>query len=356
MGANGKSLPNRKDQSRMIRRWWNWGAGGILILALLLFSFWSRPSFAADLLLLSEAEEVALGKKMDLELEKELGFCGTPQLQAYVDQIGQKMASQAQPRAFRYTFKILDEESINALALPGGYIYVTRGLLAVLNNEAELAGVIGHEVGHASSRHAAKQVTKAQLYQLLSLGAMGAAAAVSPTVREHLDAWFVFSNEFLTQVLLGYGRENELEADEKGLRYVYQSGYDPRQVTEFLRYLRTKEQLQGINFQGFRLTHPDTVERIIKADTLAYVLTTGVQNHWEVGSNRYRSLLEGLPYGPKDDRRYLRSYTSRPGDSLASICRSLLGDESRSHEVAFLNRLKEGEKIQAGVVLKIPSR
>ena len=306
--------------------------------------------------MLSEAQEVELGKKIDQQLEKEFGFCGPPQLQAYVDQVGQKIASQAQPRGFRYTFKILNDESINALALPGGYIYVTRGLLAVLNNEAELAGVIGHEVGHACSRHAAKQVTKAQIFQLLSLGAMGAAAAASPTAREHLDAMFVFSNEFLTQVLLGYGRENELEADEKGMRYVCQTGYDPRQVTEFLRYLRTKEQLQGINFQGFRLTHPETAERIIKADTLAYVLTTGVQNHWEVGSNRYRSQLEGLPYGHKDDRRHLRSYASRPGDSLASICRSLLGDESRSHEVAFLNRLKDGQKIEEGTVLKIPSR
>jgi len=337
----------------LLRRWQHMGAGLLLALALLVPG--GRLTLAAEMVLMSEAQEVELGKKMDQELEKQYGFCGTGELLSYLDQIGQKIAAQADPRGFRYSFKILDDESINALALPGGYIYVTRGLLAVLNDEAELAGVIGHEVGHASSRHAAKQVTKARLFQLLSLGALGAAAA-SPQTREHLDAWFIFSNELFTQILLGYGRENELEADEKGIRYIYRAGYDPRRVSQFLRYLRTKEQLSGINFQGSRITHPETAERIIKADTLAFVLATGTKGGLEVGSNRYRSHLQDLPYGHKDDRRYLKVYTAKAGDSLPSIAKALLGDESRCHEIAFLNRLKEGSALEEGMVLKIPSR
>jgi predicted Zn-dependent protease len=327
-----------------------------LLLAIALVSPWGRAPAAKEVILMSEADEVKVGGGMDKELEKQYGFCGSPKLQAYLDQLGQKVAAQAEPRGFRYSFKVLDDETINALALPGGYIYVTRGLLAVLNDEAELAGVIGHEVGHASSRHAAKQMTKATLFQLLSLGAL-AAAASTPEGRVNMGAWVIASNEFFTQILLGYGRDNEMEADEKGMRYAFQAGYDPRCMAQFLRYLRTKEQLSGINFQGFYLTHPETAERIIKSDTLGYILASGSKaGELEVGANRYRSQLEGLPYGHKDDRRTVQIYTAKAGDSLPSICRALLGDESRSHEVAFLNRLKEGAKLEEGMVLKIPSR
>jgi len=314
------------------------------------------PLFASakEILTMSEVQEIELGKQLDQELEKYYGFCGSPKLCAYIDQIGQKVAAQAEPRAFHYTFRILNDESINALAIPGGYIYVTRGLLAVLNDEAELAEVIGHEVGHASSRHAAKQVAKARLFQILGLGILGA-AAVSPNTRDLVGAWSIFSNELFTQILLGYGRENELEADEKGMRYAFQAGYDPRCMAQFLRYLRTKEQLSGANFQGFYLTHPETAERIIKADTMGFVLTSGVNGKLEIGPNRFRSQLEGLPYGHKDDRKFLRTYAAKPGDSLSSISKALLHDESRSHEIAFLNRLKDGASLEEGTILKIPS-
>jgi predicted Zn-dependent protease len=304
--------------------------------------------------MMSETDEIEVGKQLDLELEKMYGFCGPPKLSAYIDQVGQKVAAHAEPRAFHYTFKILNDESINAMALPGGYIYVTRGLLAVLNDEAELAEVIGHEVGHASSRHAAKQVAKAKLFQLLGLGLMGAAAASADT-RSLIGAISVFSSEFFTQILLGYGRENELEADEKGMRCAFQAGYDPRCMAQFLRYLRTKEQLSGVNFQGFYLTHPETAERIVKADTLGFILTSGTQGPFEIAPDRFRSQLEGLPYGPKDDRRFLQIYTAKVGDSLASISKALLGDETRSHELAFLNRLKDGAALEPGTLLKVPS-
>lgn len=338
------------------RRWRGRLAGSmILLLAILWITGGANSAQAKEILLLSESKEIELGKQLDQEMEKHYGFCGNPGLVSYIDQIGQKIASQAAPRSFRYVFKVLDDDSINAMALPGGYIYVTRGLLAVLNNEAELAAIIAHEVGHASCRHAAKQVTKARLFQLLSLGALGLAVA-SPEARGYADAWFMASNEFFTQILLGYGRENELEADEKGVRFTYQAGYDPRAISEFLRYLRTKEQLSGFNFQGFYITHPETAERIIKADTLAFVLATGSQSKMEIGANQFRSQLEGLPYGDKNDRLFLRVYTIHAGDTLASISKNLLGNESRSHELAFLNRMKEGASLEQGTIIKYPSR
>jgi len=341
-------------EKRTLGRQWVIGAA-VLLLATVLFAPFDRSALAKELLVMSETDEIELGKQLDLELEKMYGFCGPPKLLTYIDQVGQKVAAQAEPRAFRYTFKILNDESINALALPGGYIYVTRGLLAVLNDEAELAEVIGHEVGHASSRHAAKQVAKAKLFQLLGLGLLGAAAA-SGNTRDLMGAISVFSSEFFTQVLLGYGRENELEADEKGMRYALQAGYDPRCMAQFLRYLRAKEQLSGVTFQGFRLTHPETAERIIKADTMGFILTSGTKGELEVAPNRFRSELEGLPYGPKDDRLFLQTYATKAGDTLPSVSKALLGDESRSHELAFLNRLKDGTTLQEGTVLKVPSR
>ena len=348
-----KGFTKKMEMRASGRQWVVWGA--VLLLATSLLAPFGRSALAIEILMLSEAQEIELGKELDQELEKQYGFCGPPQLQAYIDQIGQKVAAQAEPRAFHYTFKILNDESINALAIPGGYIYVTRGLLAVLNDEAELAEVIGHEVGHASSRHAAKQVAKARLFQLLSLGVLGAAAA-SANRGDLMTAWAVFSSEFFTQILLGYGRENELEADEKGMRYAFQAGYDPRCMAQFLRYLRTKEQLSGVNFQGFYLTHPETAERIIKAGTMGFVLTSGYKGNLEIAPNRFRSELRELPYGPKDDRRFLQIYTTKAGDSLAAVSKALLGDETRSHELAFLNRLKDGATLEPGTVLKVPSR
>src|SRR5574337_2162536 len=138
--------------------------------------------------IISEADENEIGKRADEEILKHFGRYRDQQLQAYVESIGQRLLEGIGPTSFHYSFKIIDTAEVNAMALPGGYIYITRGILAMLNNEAQLAGVLGHEIGHATSRHAAKQLTKALGAQILSLGLM----AVSPGGRQNTGEWATY--------------------------------------------------------------------------------------------------------------------------------------------------------------------
>lgn len=156
----------------------------------------------------------------------------------------------------------MDSPEINAFALPGGYIYVTRGILAAFNNEAELAGVLGHEIGHVVLHHGAKSMIRSIGAQLLAIGG----AIASPS---NAGAWVAISTQLFSTINLGYGRDAELESDAHGLLNSYKVGYDPKSTVEFFQTLRQHEIMTGQSYHSFVATHPDTRERIIKAGSLA---------------------------------------------------------------------------------------
>src|SRR6266511_3688364 len=168
---------------------------------------------AAGFTLMSEAGDIETGRKLDEEIGQKLGFYTDAKLQAYVSEVGQRLVRAGSPRSFEYNFKIVDMAEENAFATVGGFVYITRGMLATLNNETELAGVLAHEIGHISHRHVAKEQTRALGYQLLGLGAAAVGATMGNSTNNLGLAPLGVSAALMT-VMRGYSQEAELEADE----------------------------------------------------------------------------------------------------------------------------------------------
>jgi predicted Zn-dependent protease len=307
------------------------------------------PRSAGAFSIYDEAGDVKIGREADPEILKKFGYYDGPEIQNYVAQLGQRVAATSDTR-FNFQFKVVDQPYINAMALPGGFVYVTRGMLGEINDEAQLASILGHEMTHVNSRHGAKLLTKAMGAQIATLLGVGAAAAAGSGAA--VAGVAMISNHITNYMLLGYGREYEQEADEVGLRYAHTAGYDPRRMVVFLRSLRRKEMLSGqAMYHGFEATHPDTSVRIAKADTMASILVAE-GGALLIKADEYRDHLEGLTYGEAKEQRVLRVYTVKPGETLASIARERMGDESRRYELASLNGLRDDAVVAPGSRLK----
>src|SRR6185369_17789604 len=167
----------------------------------------------SELSLISPAREKEIGKEAAKQIEAEMGFIDDKRLADYVSQVGARVAAESPLQGVDYTFHVVDMGEPNAFALPGGYVYVTRGILAVTTSEDELAGVLGHEIGHVAARHAVQRVSRAApLGVLTGLGA-ATAGLVSPTLGEVVGSFGTAANEML---LAPYGRDQEREADRVG--------------------------------------------------------------------------------------------------------------------------------------------
>jgi predicted Zn-dependent protease len=157
-------------------------------------------------------------------------------------------------------------------------------------------------------------------------------------------------------VLLGYGREAELEADELGLRYAYAAGYDPREMLGFLKGMKVKERLEALGYHGFQGTHPETTERIVKAETMVSILIAGGGTGLEVKGNEYKAHLDGLVYGARQDNKRLRIYAAKEGDTPRTVARDALGDQHLAWEIATLNGIKEDTVFRKGDRVKLLPR
>src|SRR5580765_7861656 len=172
--------------------------------------------------LVTPAQEAALGREGYTAAIAEYGQYDDAAVSAYVDSVGRRVAAASEEPALPWRFTVLDDPVVNAFAMPGGYIYVTRGLLAHMQSEAQLAGVLGHEIGHVTARHSAKQITQ---QELAGVG-LGLVSAVSPTFRRYSST----AEQALGLLMLKYSRDDETQADELGVRYASLSGYDPRDI------------------------------------------------------------------------------------------------------------------------------
>ena len=298
--------------------------------------------------------ELAMGKEADASIISQYGLYQDKALQIYVNQIGQNLVSKLSDRVFpKYYFRVMDSPQINAFALPGGYVYVTRGLLALINSEAELAGVIGHEIGHIIFHHGAKLMVRSIGAQILSLGG----AIASP---ENAGGWLAVSTALFQQINLGYGREAEIESDEHGILSGSEAGYNPYGMANFLKSLRRKEIMSGQSYHAFQATHPETKDRIIKAGLLAGRMKTvsTEENHYR---NRYLNQIRGLVYEgkkhPKDTKRYKPQYIDiyevKKGDTFQSIAEKELGNKRKDLEITVLNGKKESSQPAPGELIKI---
>jgi predicted Zn-dependent protease len=242
--------------------------------------------------LLSEAEELAIGQQQDVEIRREMGVYDDPGLQRYVNDLGQELARNSHRPNLPWSFTIVDSPAINAFALPGGYIYVTRGLLAYLDDESELAGVLGHEIGHVTARHAAQAYTR-QAQANLGLTIL---SIFVPSTRPFTD----LGATGLGVLFLKHGREAELEADRLGVEYGSGAGYDPAGVPRFLATLARVSAMSERGVPNWLSTHPDPGARAAKAEPVAGKFASADAK--KVNHDPYLERIHGMVFGdnPKD--------------------------------------------------------
>ncbi|WP_412778119.1 M48 family metalloprotease [Thalassospira lucentensis] len=251
---------------------------------------------------MSPDEERKIGAQEHPKMVKEFGGkYDEKDLPAYVTKIGEKLVAVSETPDEKFTFTVLDSPVINAFALPGGYVYITRGLTALASNEAELAGVLAHEIGHVVARHSAQRYSRGMITQIL---AGGLSVAIGNGAGEIIGTG---ANAYLKS----FSREHELEADMLGVRYITRAGYDPDAMATFLEKLRAHSRLQAVlagrspddvDQFDFMATHPRTLDRIQQAHAQANV--TPIANP-ELGTVRYMTAIDGILYGDGPDQGYI---------------------------------------------------
>ncbi len=252
-----------------------------------------------EVVLLSAAQEAELGRTSAERFSRELGLVEEPRIAGYVASVGERLAAHSPRRDVRYHFAITDTPEPNAFALPGGYVYVSRGALVIMNSEAELAGVLGHEVGHVAARHSVQQQTRSVGVGLLTvLGVVAAGAAGGEGAAQSVAQLGQVAGAGL---IATYGRDQERQADEVGQALAAKDGYDPSGIAGFLRTLgrETTRLAAGRSREpSFFDSHPMTEERVQSALARADALPRGPGQPIAANRRSFTSRLEGLLIGP----------------------------------------------------------
>jgi predicted Zn-dependent protease len=247
---------------------------------------------------MSEAEEIAYGRQADAEVRREMGVYSDSELQRYVAEIGDRLSRLSHRPHLPWTFTVVDHQAVNAFALPGGFIYITRGILPYLDNEAELAGVLGHEIGHVTARHAAQQSTRAGLGSI-GLGVLG---IFVPATQPFGD----LSSMALGVAFLKYGRDDEREADRLGMEYAAGGGWDPAGVPNFLQTLARIDELSARGVPNWLSTHPEPAQRVVEAQPLLTKFATPAAV--EHGNDRYLNHIDGVVVGDNPEDGIVRGH------------------------------------------------
>ena len=251
-----------------------------------------------ELILISESQEIAMGQGYDKDVAASIGLYADSGMQRWIQPFGAQLAATSERPNLPWTFHVVDDPVVNAFAIPGGYIYVTRGILAHLNSEAELAGVVGHEIGHVTARHSVSQMSKQQLAQVgLAIGSIA-----SPDFERYAG----LASAGLGVLFLKFSRDAESQADHLGLRYMRRANYDAREMPHVFEMLTRVSQAQG----GGRVpewlaTHPNPENR---RGRIEQEIASGPQDFAGTKVNRdiYLRRLEGLVYGSDPREGYFK--------------------------------------------------
>jgi predicted Zn-dependent protease len=295
-----------------------------LLIALLLAPALALPASCARVVnpATGQTEFTAMGPEQERQIGEEqhpqvlMQFGGVyedPELQAYVTRIGEDLAAVSELPELDFTFTVLNSDVINAFALPGGYVYITRGLLALADNEAELAGVMAHEIGHVTARHSAQRYSRGVLAQggvaigSILAGVFGGGAAADLVQQ----AGGLGAQAYLA----GYSRDQEFQADELGIRYLARAGYDPTAMSSFLNKLERNDELMrrlagrdgGADpASSWFATHPRTPDRVLRAAEQASAATAGEAR---IERGRYLAEIDGMIYGEDPSQGLVRGRT-----------------------------------------------
>jgi len=240
----------------------------VILIAGLMVGGCSTTGFA-----LSEKKEIDIGRQVDKRIKKTFGGeYVDADMQKYIETIGFKLAAVSERPQLHYHFTVLNDDGINAMAVPGGYVYITKGMLNVMQNEAQLAATLGHEIAHIAGKHGVEKFEQDRAMNLLMLiGSIVASRSSEKTAKTATQVMRGVSVAY-DFAALGYGRKKELEADWKGGEYMYKIGYDPRAAVQVLNIL-LKEEKENPNLMfDFLRSHPKTTDRIARVNELIHNL------------------------------------------------------------------------------------
>ncbi len=251
---------------------------------------------ATQLMLVSEAQEIQMGQQYDSQVVATVGLYPDAAMQRYIQQLGTRLAATSERPNLPWTFRVVNDPAVNAFALPGGFIYVTRGILVELNSEAELASVVGHEIGHVTARHTAAEMSK---QQLIGLG-LAVGTVASSTVARYAGV----ASRALGILYLQFSRDDESQADQLGLRYMQRANYDAREMPKvFLMLGKVSAASGGGRLPEWLQTHPDPEHRYERISQDVAALPQNFSGT-VVDHGPYLQRLQGLVYGSNPREGY----------------------------------------------------
>jgi predicted Zn-dependent protease len=256
-----------------------------------------------QIMLMSEAQEVALGVSYNPQVLATFGEYADADLQAYVQIKGVEVGKISHRPALEYHVKVIDSPVVNAFAVPGGYVYLTRGIMAQLNNEAEMMGVLAHEIGHIAARHSVSQQSKQQIGTLLLIGGMIAS--------EKFAQYAQYAMEGMQLLFLSFSRDDERQADQLGVAYSSKLGYDAHKMADFFKVLEKMNMAQAEGgVPTFLSTHPDPGDRYVDVNKQATQWQDSLRlPTWKVNADSYLHLIDGIIYGEDPRQGYTEGNT-----------------------------------------------
>jgi Zn-dependent protease with chaperone function len=306
-----------RDQRRFAREEFRRAAALLVVLALALApAAWAkRTELKPGWNVFSEQQDIQLGRQVAQDAERQLPMLNHARVDSYLQQLGRKLAAKAPFYSYPYSFKAVNEMSINAFALPGGPVFIHRGVIEAADNEAQLAGVMAHEIAHVALRHGTNQASKAYAWQL-GLGIFGGVMGSDSlgAVLAQLGAGFAANS-----VLLKYSRDAERQADVLGTQILYDAGYDPRAMVQFFEKIETER--KGGGPPEFFSSHPKPENRIERVNEEIEKLG-GLPRNYRRDSPEFQEikrLVVALPPPPK--RGQPSASTARPGRPEAPASR-----------------------------------
>jgi predicted Zn-dependent protease len=271
--------------------------------ALLLFNNCARNPVTGkrEVVLMSEEQELAMGKEADPQIIAQYGLYDNKDLQSFITEKGKAMAAVSHRNNINYEFRILDSDVLNAFAVPGGYVYFTRGIMAYFNNEAQFAGVLGHEIGHIAARHSVEQQRNAMLGQI----GLIAGIVIAPDLAQFAET----ASQGLSLLLLKFGRDAERESDKLGVEYSSKIGYDAKEMADFFTTLEREQQKSGAGeLPEFLSTHPNPGDRHTTVAQLANEWKQKINlTNAKINRDSYLRRIEGIVYGEDPRQGYLEN-------------------------------------------------
>ena len=254
-----------------------------------------------EIALVSESQEIQMGQQYAQQVVKSMGVYDDKKVQDYVTRLGMAIATTSERPELPWAFYVMDDPTVNAFALPGGSIFITRGILTHMNDEAELVGVLGHEIGHVTARHSVQQMTRQQIAQV----GLGVGSILSSQVAQYAG----LASQGLGVLFLKYGRDAESQSDQLGFKYMVREGYDPRAMADMFATLQRVSRLEGGgDIPEWESTHPDPGNRIEatnkRIDTLS-VPTSKLR----LAREEYLPIIAGMTYGEDPRQGYIEGHT-----------------------------------------------